>query len=321
MIVSYIETWRLLCLAAQYSNRAYDRPTGAERNTHFEDSVRAMVIKSVPIDDKSALIIAIRGSKTLSDWIVNFRREPTSPDGFLDDAGNLCHSGFLSVAREMIQPVTNHLVRLLSERTSRSRYTLLFTGHSAGGAVASLLYMHMLSCSIESPLTSLMGVFKRIHCVIFGAPPVSLIPLQRPNDSRHAKSMFLSFVNQGDLVVRASTEYVASLAKLHLSPVPKRTDFASHTKKDGKGKKTSQQNATSEPVWEVPPSALSNAGRLVLLRKKPLLNKQNSIEACCIIEEDLRPVVFGDPAMHAMSVYMERIEQLAKLAITGKGEQ
>lgn len=42
-----------------------------------------MVIKSVPMDDMSVIVFAIRGTATFMDWAVNFNMEPTSPVGFL----------------------------------------------------------------------------------------------------------------------------------------------------------------------------------------------------------------------------------------------
>ncbi|KAL8823927.1 MAG: hypothetical protein Q9191_005433, partial [Dirinaria sp. TL-2023a] len=120
-----------------------------------------------------------------------------------DDPGNLCHSGFLTVARRMLPLVSSRLRQLLEENPSRSTSSLLITGHSAGGAVASLLYAHMHSTSISSELTLLTNCFKRIHCLTFGAPPVSLLPLTKPTTERVRKSLFLSFINEGDPVPRA----------------------------------------------------------------------------------------------------------------------
>jgi hypothetical protein len=81
-------TWPLLCLAAQYSERVYVRPNQpSERETHVDANWRAgtkaMVLKSVPIDDMNTVVFAIRGSQTFMDWAVNFRPAPSSPEGFL----------------------------------------------------------------------------------------------------------------------------------------------------------------------------------------------------------------------------------------------
>lgn len=83
----YMPTYPLLCLAAQFSLRVYTRPSGAERETHVDADWRlgtkAMVVKSVPIDDMNTVIFAIRGSQTFMDWAVNLHSAPASPEGFL----------------------------------------------------------------------------------------------------------------------------------------------------------------------------------------------------------------------------------------------
>jgi hypothetical protein len=157
----HLPSYPLVCLAAQASERVYDKPTGKERETFVDadwrHSTKAMVIKSVPVDDMNAIVIAIRGSQTFMDWAVNLDSEPTSPQNFLDDCGNLCHTGFLACARKMVKPIAARLRSLLEEDPSRSSCSLVLTGHSAGGAVATLLYAHMLSEQQNSELSILSG--------------------------------------------------------------------------------------------------------------------------------------------------------------------
>lgn len=219
----YMPTYPLLCLAASYSERVYT-PSIHESEAHvpadWRSGTKAMVLKSLPIDDMNTVVFAIRGSQTFMDWAVNYRSEPTSPEGFLDDPGNLCHAGFLYVARKMVKPVADRLRVLLEENPSRSNCSLLITGHSAGGAVAALLYAHMLALQTQSELSHLTSFFKRVHCITFGAPPVSLLPLQKPDVARHRKSLFYSFINEGDPVPRADKAVVKSLLKLYSSPAP-----------------------------------------------------------------------------------------------------
>ncbi|KAK5001044.1 hypothetical protein LTR66_000176 [Elasticomyces elasticus] len=321
----YMPTWRLLCLAAQHSESVYTRPSGAERKTFIDadwrHGTKAMVLKSLPIDDANTIVFAVRGSQTFMDWAVNFRPVPSSAQGFLDDPGNLCHSGFLSVAKKMVKPVAARLRQLLEENPSRSNCSLLITGHSAGGAVASLLYMHMLAETVVSELTVLTNCFKRVHCVMFGAPPVSLLPLQKSSSPRHKKSIFFSFVNQGDPVVRADKEYVKSILRLYALPAPNEpsTSNSSCTILAKPNHKSPRVDASlPPPVWKLPPATLSNAGRLVLLRERSGKVGLENIEACCTTDEELRGVVFGDPVMHMMKVYAARIERLATLAVTGR---
>lgn len=83
----YIPTWPLLCLAAQYSERVYEKARGAEQDMHISaesrSGTRATVIKSVPMDHMNTIVFAIRGTASFSDWAVNLDTAPTSPAGFL----------------------------------------------------------------------------------------------------------------------------------------------------------------------------------------------------------------------------------------------
>jgi hypothetical protein len=288
-----------------------------------------MVIKSVPLDDMNTIVFAIRGTQNFRDWAVNMQTEPKSPQGFLDDPGNLCHAGFLSVARKMIRPVASRLQELLQENPNRSSCSLIITGHSAGGAVASLLYCHMLSQSVESELTLLCGDFKRVHCITFGAPPVSLLPLEKPSSAAYRKSLFFSFINEGDPVPRADRAYVLSLLELYACPAP--GSALAHLKplipNNHSTTKIAQSKKKPTAVrWKLPTTYLSTAGRLVILR--PLPRKKSSrdrdyssssaIEACVTTDAELRDVVFGDPMVHAMDLYARRIETLATNAVTAR---
>ena len=83
----YFPSYPLLCLAAQYSQRAYTKPAGKERetfvNANWRGGTKAMMIKSVPIDDMNCVVFAIRGSQTFMDWAVNLQSAPVAPTGFL----------------------------------------------------------------------------------------------------------------------------------------------------------------------------------------------------------------------------------------------
>jgi predicted alpha/beta-hydrolase family hydrolase len=57
----------------------------------------------------------------------------------------------------MIKPVAARLRFLLEEDPSRASSSLLMTGHSAGGAIASLLYAHFLAEEVSSELSILTG--------------------------------------------------------------------------------------------------------------------------------------------------------------------
>jgi len=331
----YTSSWPLICLAAQYSNNAYKKPVGAEKDTFVRPDVhlgtKAMVIKSVPVDDMNTIVFAIRGTSLLSprDWGVNLSTTPVSPKGFLDDPDNLCHEGFLRVARAMVAPIAARLRYLLEENPSRSSCSLLITGHSAGGAIAALLYSHMLSETVESELNILTGCFKRIHCITFGAPPISVLALSKPERSerRLRSSLFLSFINEGDVVARAEKSYVLSIIELLASPPPDALRMAMNNPAASSSrldlshrdhKKQHLPQRSGKAIWKVPPAMLSNAGRLVVLRV-PEGGSERAVTASIATVEQLMDVVFGNPLIHGMNVYARRIETLATRAVTGGG--
>ncbi|KAJ3573922.1 hypothetical protein NPX13_g4530 [Xylaria arbuscula] len=366
-----VATYPLLCLAAQYSERVYQKPQGSERDAFIQadwrTGTKSHVIKSVSMDHMGTIVFAIRGTATFMDWAVNLNTAPTAPTGFLDDTRNFCHAGFLSVAKKMIAPVASRLRQILEEDPGRCSHSLLITGHSAGGAIASLLYMHMLATSkaASSELNLLTGCFKRVHCVTFGSPPVSLFPLQTPHRSELKKSLFYSFVNEGDPVTRADKAYVKNLLELFAAPAPTPTIAPlpsapvstppKPSKIPGKKSKSSSSSKTSKssskasqsllsialtsksktalaqgPIWRVPPSTLSNAGRIVVLRSgnphsklkrtKTVDERLNEgVVAHVASDEKLRGVIWGDPVCHVMKLYAARIEALAVIAVTAKG--
>ncbi|KAF9691730.1 hypothetical protein EKO04_010319 [Ascochyta lentis] len=346
----YMPTYPLLCLAATYSERAYVAPVPKSKEVenhvpaNWRSGTKAMVLKSIPVDDMNTVVFAIRGSQTFMDWAVNYNSAPTSPEGFLDDPSNFCHAGFLYVARKMIKPVANRLRVLIEENPARSNCSLLITGHSAGGAVAALLYAHMMSKSVDSELSYLTDFFKRVHCVTFGAPPISRWPLKKSEDPRHKKSLFYSFINEGDPVPRADKSFFKSLIKLYTTPAPSVSalgqTIASMSKLNlsapspssppksrlrlrrpskSSFQTTSNANTATSSAgveWPIPPCELSPAGRLVVLRQRPGARREDDVEAVTVEEDMLRKVMYGDPLKHQMHVYKKRIDEVAIKAVT-----
>ncbi|KAF4589152.1 lipase, class 3 [Ophiocordyceps camponoti-floridani] len=229
-----------------------------------------MYIRSVPADSAGTVVLAVRGTASFADWAVNLRAEPVEPTGFLEDSGNACHAGFLSVARAMVRPAASSLRRILRDDPSRAAHSLVLTGHSAGGAVAALLYLHMLAHD-PPPLTN---------------PP-------------RRDSIFLALINEGDPVARADKAYIRSLLALLASPPPTRSP-----------------GPMSPTFWPVPPSTLSNAGHIVVLRGSARSPHQDEVvEAVSCRDDQLRTVIWGDPLCHLMSLYASRVETLAAQAI------
>ena len=67
------------------------------------------------------------------------------------------HAGFMNSAKSLLPEITKEISRQLSDDGSITH--IIFTGHSAGGAVASLLFLHFvhhshISCRNRSGLSS-----------------------------------------------------------------------------------------------------------------------------------------------------------------------
>lgn len=245
----------------------------------------------------------------------------------------------------MVKPVAARLRQLLKDKPGRKDYSLLITGHSAGGAVAALLYSHMHSSSsrAQSELRVLAGAFKRIHCITFGSPPVSLLPLTKPGTLSLRKSVFMAFINEGDPVARADKAYVKSLIELLAAPDPKtksapdkavrkeRSKLMLSSKRAPLSSESANAPSKSEargPTWRVPNCTLSLAGRIVVLRsREPRMGgdrrtlderMREGVIAQTAEDEDVRGVIWGDPLCHVMRFYSRRVEALAVEAITAK---
>ncbi|KAE8356381.1 Alpha/Beta hydrolase protein [Aspergillus coremiiformis] len=300
-------TYALIRLAAQYSSSAYRKPaeptsTNAYVSANPWHGTKAMIIKPLASDDLQSIVLAIRGTQSFRDWAVNMNTLPTAPQNLLDDAENLCHAGFLTVAEKMIPSLAAHLRDLLTEDPTRASYSLILTGHSAGGAVASLLYCHLHSTTASSELSHVASFFPTIHCITFGAPPISIRPLLPPNPP----SIFYAFINEGDPVPRAEKPYITSLLNLYLSPGPFHLDTT----------RTYPfiRRKTTPATWHVPPTTLALAGHIVLLRTPAADHRTPGpeVEACHVTNELLKDVIFGDPIQHMMGLYMDRIDCLPR---------
>lgn len=135
----------------------------------------------------------------------------------------------------------------------------------------------MHSCSQKSLF---FADFSQIHCITFGTPPITTLPI-RPF---HLNSTFISFVNEGDPVPRADSAYISSLLQLYVtkSPVP--------------GQK-----------WTLPPRKFFNAGRVLI---SPRAGVRRKTDTCTYLiprdsgEGSLAETVMGDPRAHRMAAYL-----------------
>ena len=96
--------------------------------------------------NKKVLIVTIRGTVTTDDWMLNVNGEPETSEAF--EETTRWHRGFLSMTLKMQKEIAK-IVEKVASQIDRPEQ-ILFTGHSAGGAIAQILYA--LSMRIDSAM-------------------------------------------------------------------------------------------------------------------------------------------------------------------------
>ena len=107
--------------------------------------------------DTNTLFISFRGSKTIENWIDNVQFSLICPY----DNKNICvETGFYKVFEYMKNDIHSAIENYVNQYSIKN---ILFTGHSLGGAVATLMAYHFASENIN------------IELVTFGSPRVGNI--------------------------------------------------------------------------------------------------------------------------------------------------
>jgi hypothetical protein len=180
--------------------------------------------------------------------------------------------------------------------------TLLLTGHSAGAAIASLLYAHMTTAN-GSPLVNVAAMFQCLKCIVFGAPPISIAPLQesRLPDFKPKHSLFLSLINEGDPITRADIGYLTHKYRW-LAPIHTRLFFAAEPCFDDRVDRSSRTTAKSTIRQFV------NSGTLFSLRADTTDVKGISIRR--IHNDDLDGTATLTWNEHGIKIYKERVASM-----------
>ncbi|KAK0710602.1 Alpha/Beta hydrolase protein [Lasiosphaeris hirsuta] len=226
------ETRRDILLAAHASEFAYGRKIPQEGQILDEARLRLLNEEDFPASldgrtkrftvrvfaplktginasaEPNTVIISVRGSATFVDWITNFNGDAIEA-GFVSQTGSRpntskAHAGLLRCA-EKLEPNISSIIQGYAsglETSNQRRPRIILTGHSAGGGVAALLYLHYLRHGKDFGGTE-------IHCITFAAPPVIA------GDEDELKPGFISVINEGDPVPRMDKNYITSLTDLY----------------------------------------------------------------------------------------------------------
>ncbi len=154
------------------------------------------------VEQEDTIIVSFRGTQTDPDWIAD--ADVTQKPFPYCDTQPLVHSGFLSVYESMREELLNVLEQLDSSKT------MFVTGHSLGGALATLF---SLDCVLNSH-------FKSVFMYSYGAPRVG----NEAFASLYNKTVPASirFVNLADLVPFVPPTKV-------VAPISKKTWHYKHT--------------------------------------------------------------------------------------------
>ncbi|KAI1750000.1 Alpha/Beta hydrolase protein [Xylaria castorea] len=256
------------------------------------------------------LIVAVRGSASTVDHLVNLNGEARDASTLfqnMEQASDfrdqplkfLAHAGFLNSARELLAPVSAQIEKQLNKS---QKLNILLTGHSAGGAVATLLHLALRAKFAGVPFS----------CITFGSPPVASFVDKEDEialDRIMAQAPVLNIVNEYDLVPRLDAGYLRSLIRLYNS---------------GGLNSTSEDTLTAEGIsgkrWPLPAPDLQHIGPIVVLKtelpdlqldsmKPPEVSTR--VTAWSVSSKGLSDLVFCQLRVHRRKYYRQKIEQLA----------
>ncbi|KAF5721166.1 alpha beta-hydrolase [Fusarium mundagurra] len=273
-------------------------------------------------DSLPVLVLAIRGSASKMDHIVNANAQPRTTDSFIGCLGDLkAHSGFLNSARALESIVTNLINKYLESlpETSKKKPHILFTGHSAGGAVSQLLYLrHMSNQDLNQSA--------RFSCVTFGAPPCLTQQVDFGMFQPSRGTVCINVINEFDVVTRADKPYILSLVDVAraMLDLPPKAAISEHetsegivsaaleTTRDEKWRLSDDSEdllVKESNFWRFPQPFYNHVGpRVVLLTR--FVDNQMSLKAVEISSSEFQKLFFCRVAVHGKKFYEERISAL-----------
>lgn len=257
--------------------------------------------------EATTLVAAVRGSASMADWLVNMDKEPGPYPELLDIVSDpkqplLVHQGFGKGARALAPVFTEQLTSFLKGSDGRD-IELIFTGHSAGGAVAALLFSQFLT----SQHLGTWPTNVRASCITFGAPPsfsteVTRI-LERHVNQAVRPGLMLAFAVEGDPVPRMDAEYSKELVRLYHEASGSR--YPAPSKGDGN--------------FKPPPLLLHRLGQLVMLSDAAQLSDEVDLTAWILTEDNLSRRLWANLFAHKMTQYLDWTAMLAEGCFNGRG--
>ncbi|KAL5596336.1 hypothetical protein FOVSG1_010025 [Fusarium oxysporum f. sp. vasinfectum] len=161
------------------------------------------------LEDTNTLFVSIRGTSRKTDHLVNLNRNQKDAASVFAFPGSderiFAHSGFLACAATLLPWLTEEIIRQVT--ADKSLKGIVFTGHSAGGAVAAMIFLHFV-CHCPSELSN-----AKFSLITFGAPPVTSTNITELAQSLPQTRHIYAVVNEHDLVPRVDQGYIASIIR------------------------------------------------------------------------------------------------------------
>ncbi|KAK3361663.1 Alpha/Beta hydrolase protein [Lasiosphaeria ovina] len=280
------------------------------------------------------LVIAVRGTVTKVDHMVNANGRPVDAAAFVGTHYGTelrAHAGFLNSADALDDTALARISSYVRAQKARgAKAHVLFAGHSAGGAVASLLYLRYRGRQ-EFESTA------RFSCITFGAPPAVSLPLTAVGssgcgtDGDSNDPICLSLINEFDLVSRADTPYVVSVAGLfraaQQNSLPRSEDKPVVLDVVVEVEQEHENEGSDEKTWPLPRALFHHVGHVIVLAMRLEGDGDGDndgggagavgLRAVRVDHGVLERLLFCRVAVHRRACYAERARLLARGEFNG----
>ncbi|KAK4096073.1 alpha/beta-hydrolase [Parathielavia hyrcaniae] len=215
---------------------------------------------------QKTLLVSVRGTAGRADHAVNLNGEPKDVGSLLRFEGIpsiQAHGGFLSCAKTLMPVLRGDIARQVA--LDKQIAEVVFTGHSAGGAVGSLVFLHLVS-HLPSELSHL-----KFSLLTFGSVPVTDTDLTTACKSLPHVNLVLTVVNEHDAVPRADRPYLESLVDLYRSRYglpPLHMPALSGLALGAANHAAAGTSSACKGAWPVPAAQFCLLGDVVVLRMR-----------------------------------------------------
>jgi hypothetical protein len=246
-------------------------------------------------DDQNTLIVSFRGTLTHREMLCDF------DCGYQSFMNGFTHSGILKVTNNFIKNEMESILELMKARQSKQ---LMLTGHSLGGAIATILYIVLKN---DSRFSNFL-----IKAEIFSVPPI----ISRELFCHINKKDFITYNFGNDLISRLSFGAILDLKYICISIANELEINLNTFKKDGIKKLSKKIKKIRRHVVDLDLfPKLYHGGQIIHIKKV----------SNCFIFKQVDPVFFADltnfkniTSDHVISRQIESFEYLMRLSESSK---